>query len=238
MKMKHYCSILIFIVFLFSVSTVSATHKVYVIHGYASPLAVVRKLNRYLKKEHYNTEMYQYKSMYSQLDSIGKKLYYDVKKANVDTVSFVTHSMGGLVVRSLFQYASKDSSFPIIYRVVMIAPPNKGAEMADIFDSFKMLKKLLGPNVKNMRTDSSSYANRLPQPNTTVGIVVGMRGKKKGYNPYIKNDNDGFISVEKTRLENESDVFFTKADHLFVVRKKVVLKQTVAFLRNGQFTHQ
>lgn len=184
--MKFNCLVLFITLFLLSVSTVSATHKVYVIHGYASPLAVVRKLNRYLIKENYNTELYQYKSMYSELDSIGKKLYFDIKNSNVDTVSFVTHSMGGLVVRSLFQYTSKDTSFPFIYRVIMIAPPNKGAEMADIFDSFKMLKKLLGPNVKNMRTDSLSYANKLPQPKGNVGIIIGNRGKKKGYNPYIK----------------------------------------------------
>ena len=213
-----------------------SNQKIFVLHGYGSPKFMMNKIDRELKKEQFITENYSYKSMSVDLDSLGNQLYQDVKRSKFDTVSFVTHSMGALVVRSMLKYSLSDKDFPKIHRIVMIAPPNSGAEIADFYASFEILKKLLGPNIEHMTTDSDSYARKLPIPyNTEVGIIVALRGKKFGYNPFIKGDNDGLLTPERTKLGIEKDVAYIKTSHNLATQKSIVSDLIIEFLKFGAF---
>lgn len=233
--MKRLYAILIFTVF-FSLNSVFASHKVYVIHGYANPRSIMNKIYKDVKKAGYNTENYAYDGLYTELDTIGKNLYLKIMEENLDSVSFVTHSMGGLVVRAMLKFSGMNPDFPLIFRIVMIAPPNEGADIADFFSSAKSLKKLLGPNVEKMETDSASYANQLPVPcNSELGIIVGHREKKVGYNPMIEGDNDGLLKPERVILGNEKDIAYVKFDHLGIIRKKKPRKLVIEFLKFGEF---
>ncbi|MDD2635015.1 MAG: hypothetical protein PHW82_05900 [Bacteroidales bacterium] len=213
-----------------------AQYKVFLLHGYANPKSIMRKLDKDLKKEGFNTKNYAYPSIYTELDTIGKNLYLDILKSNLDSVSFVTHSMGGLVVRAMLKYSDADTTFPFIYRIVMISPPNQGADITNIFKSKSLWHKLLGPNVRKMETDSTSYANQLPIPcNIEMGIIVGKRGKKKGYNLLIEGDNDGLIKPEHTLLGNETDTISFELDHLALVYRKKSRTKVVKFIKTGHF---
>ena len=196
----------------------------------------MHKINKSLKKENYTTENYRYKSMYVGLDSLGVQLYNTIKASKFDTISFVTHSMGALVLRSMLQHSDSDTSFPVIHRVVMITPPNKGAEVANYLATKPKLRKILGTNMKRMATNFNSYANQLPKPtHSEVGIMIGVRRNKNGYNPFIKGDNDGILSIEKAKLDMGEDLIFIKNDHLFITQEKWVSQLIVNFLNTGTF---
>jgi hypothetical protein len=231
--MKKHFLILILAFVSFSIF---GSHKVFVIHGYGSFRMMMNKIEKSIRNENYITENYGYKSIACDLDTIGKQLYYKIKNSEFDTVSFVTHSMGALVVRSMVQYAINDKDFPVIFRIVMIAPPNNGAEIADFYASFDILKQLIGPNVEHMKTDSGSYANTLPVPhNSEIGIIAGVRGGKFGYNIFIKGDNDGLLTPARTRLGVEKDYIVIKGEHNELPHKEQVIKLVVEFLKYGVF---
>jgi hypothetical protein len=220
----------------FVFSNTFASHKVYIIHGYANPKSIMNDIYRDVKKAGFIAENYAYPGLYMELDSIGKKLYQDVLNDDVDSVSFVTHSMGGLVVRAMLKYSGTDLSFPKIYRIVMIAPPNRGADIADFFKEAKNVKVLLGPNVEKMQTDSTSYANQLPIPfNTEIGIIVGVRRNERGYNHLIPGNNDGLLTPERVYLGNEKDVAIVNYDHLGVIKRKKSRRLVIEFLQTGVF---
>jgi predicted alpha/beta hydrolase family esterase len=221
---------------LFVFSNTFASHKVYIIHGYANPKSIMNNIYRDVKKASFVAENYAYPGLYMELDSIGKRLYQDVLKDGVDTVSFVTHSMGGLVVRAMLKYSGMDSNFPKIHRIVMIAPPNRGADIADFFKEAKNIKVLLGPNVEKMQTDSTSYANQLPIPfNTEIGIIVGVRRNERGYNHLIPGNDDGLLAPERVYLGNEKDVAIVNYDHLGVIKRKKSRRLVIEFLQTGIF---
>ncbi len=223
-------------VFMFILNTIFASYKVYVIHGYGGTTMMMNKIENSLKSAHYTTENFAYKSLTIDLDSIGKILFNSIKKSKVDTVSFVTHSMGGLVVRSMLQYANTDIYFPVIHRIVMIAPPNGGAEIADFFTKKQGIKKLLGPNVELMQTDSNSYAHKLPIPKSCeLGTIIGIRGKSVGYNPFIKTDNDGLLTPKSATLGIEKDIVYLHEEHNILTQKDIVCKLVIYFLKNGFF---
>ena len=212
----------------------SATHKVYILHGYAGSLLQMEKIYKGLKHEGYDAENYTYPSFKESIDSIGHDLYVKVKQENYDTVSFVTHSMGGLVVRSMYQYLDTTSHFPFIFRFVMLAPPNKGTEMADFF-SKSYISSYLGPNVVLMKTDSNSYTFKLPVPTCEVGLIVGIKGKKPWFNPFMKDDNDGTVTMKEAILGNEKEITTIKSMHILMPLKKKVVMLVNRFIKTGSF---
>ena len=227
-------SIIIICILLCLPSIASATHKVYILHGYAGSAIQMEKIYNGLKREGYVTENYTYPSFKECIDTIAHNLYLKVKQENYDTVSFVTHSMGGLVVRSMYQYLNLTSKFPFIFRLVMLAPPNKGTEMADFFDN-SSYRSFLGPNVILMRTDSSSYVFKLPLPTCEVGLIVGIKGKKPWFNPFMKDDNDGTVTMKEAVLGIEKEVTTIKSMHILMPLKKKVIALVIRFMETGSF---
>jgi hypothetical protein len=222
-----------FLIFTFSLM---ASHRIYLIHGYGSPKFVLNKIERNIKKNGFQTINYGYPSVAEDLDNLGHDLYLNIKEAGYDTVSFVTHSMGALVVRSMLRFVVESEKFPVIFRMVMIAPPNKGADIADLYASNKLLKPFLGPNFKHMTTDSLSFTNKLPVPvNSEVGIIVGIKGNEHGYNPLIKGDNDGRLKPERTDLANEKDKAVIHDEHTHLTQNPRVVKLVIEFLKEGIF---
>ena len=236
MKKSAFKIYVLVLVIVFSVISLNASHKVFVLHGYASTTTFMRKIVRDIKRANFDCENYAYPGLYTSLDSLGIQLYTDVLEDNLDTVSFVTHSMGGLVVRSMLKHSGLDNNFPNIYRIVMISPPNQGADIADLFSTHRYVETVMGPNIAYMRTDSSSYANRLPIPyDIELGILIGIRGKHKGFNPFIKGDNDGLIKPEHTLLGNEKDVALLNYTHATITQRRKPRKLIIEFLQFGYF---
>ena len=50
-------------------------------------------------------------------------------------------------------------------------------------------------------------------------------------------DADGKVSVERTKIAGMTDHIVLRATHPFITRNRVVIRQTVEFLRTGRFDH-
>lgn len=213
----------------------NATHKVYVIHGYGGFGLQMEKIHKSLEKAGYRSENFTYHSFSEDVDTVGKKLFETIISENVDTISFVTHSMGALVVRSMFKNFNETTKSPYIHRFVMIAPPNKGTPVADFYNTFGFIKMLGGPNIQNLTTDPQAGASRFPIPTCEVGLILGITGKKKGYNLLLDGDNDGYVLPDKAKLGIEKEIAYVKANHSALTQNKKVIKLTLSFLKNGSF---
>ena len=224
------------ILFTFSIMSF-ASHKVYVIHGFGGIKLQMSKINNSLLKEGYLTENYSYHSFTTDIDSVAKELYIKIKAEKFDSVSFVTHSMGALIVRSLYKNIVSKAEFPFIYRIVMLAPPNKGTEVANIY-SCKLTRFFFGPNVEKLKTGDNCFAKSLPVPDCEVGIIAGMKGKKPWYNPSLKDDNDGNVSLNLTTLGNEKDAVAIHSTHNLMTFQTKVCKLIVSFINKGKFNSE
>ena len=61
-------------------------------------------------------------------------------------VHFITHSLRGIVVRQFFV----DNQLPNLGRVVMLAPPNQGSELTDVFRRIPIYKYIMGPAARRL----------------------------------------------------------------------------------------
>jgi triacylglycerol esterase/lipase EstA (alpha/beta hydrolase family) len=217
-------------------SLAPASQRVYLLHGFGSSPIAMAKIARAIEKKGLPTTNYGYNSLYRDLDSLGSGLRREIASIPEDTVSFVTHSMGALVVRSMCRFLDSTARFPVIHRIVMIAPPNRGAQIADFFSSNPVIAKALGPNLVKMRTDSCSYANSLPKPRFgEIGIIVGMQKGKLWFNRTAGGVNDGFLTPEKTTLGVEKEIAVVKSTHILITVNRETVDLTIRFLLTGSF---
>lgn len=223
------------VVFTLFISSITASHKVYLIHGYGGIANKFKKIESALEIKGYSCEIFEYQSISEDIDTIAKHLFKKIKVDNSDTVSFVTHSMGALIVRSLYQYIDSKSHFPLINRFVMIAPPNQGLLLADFCSQYSILRKICGPNISNLTTNPISGASRYPIPTCQVGLINGISEYKNGYNIFIDGNNDGVIPVDKSKLGIETDVAYVISSHGTLVQNEKVVKMAVNFLEKGKF---
>lgn len=231
--MKRIC-LLVCLYLLFSEGSM-ATQKIWLLHGIAGSKIEMIKLDYSLGQVGYDAEIFAYPSLQVDVDSVSKLLISRVLSDKHDTVSFVTHSMGALVVRSMYKHLKKVKHFPFIFRIVTIAPPNKGSDVADFFAQFPLVVKLAGPNVKNLTTNPKVGAAKYPVPDAEIGLIVGGTGDVKGYNILLDKDNDGLVKSEQTVLGVEKDIVFVQDTHVGLLFNHEVVEQTIHFLQKGRF---
>jgi hypothetical protein len=216
-------------------SNVFASHKVYLIHGFAGLGIKMEKLRHSLSKAGYDSEIINYPSLTEDIDTVAKNIYQKILTDRVDSVSFITHSMGGLIARSVYKYLLPQQRTPIIYRMIMLAPPNKGTPVADFFVQSKIFCHLAGPNIKNLTTDSVSGASRYPIPSCDVGIILGVSPFSSGFNIFLEENNDGIVIPSHAMMGVEKDIAFVETTHTLIQSNKKVIKMTLKFLKTGKF---
>lgn len=228
-------NLLIYVILLSSIQSLKATHKVYLIHGYGGLGLELFKVKGKITKAGYTCETFYYNSISQDIKDVSQKLYLKIKSDNYDTISFVTHSMGGLIVRSLTTNIDQDKNFPFIHRTVMIAPPNLGSNIADYFSKKKFIKCLIGPNVVNLSTDHIVGAKKYPSPKGELGVIAGNINRKRYLHLPLENENDGIVLVKNTCLDIEKDCKLVKAGHIGILLKKETASHVINFLNQGHF---
>lgn len=149
-------------------------------------------------------------------------------------VSFVTHSMGGIVARVLLARMGAAWRARIRpHRLVMIATPNRGAELATRITQLPGSWAVGGPSLVALRHED---CERIPLPTVPFGIVAGARGDGRGFNPWLPGDNDMTVTVDSTRLEGAEDFLLVRGVHTFIQVQPDVIDATIRYLGCGRFT--
>ncbi|MCG7990165.1 MAG: hypothetical protein JAY99_06730 [Candidatus Thiodiazotropha lotti] len=150
------------------------------------------------------------------------------------SIHFVTHSLGGIIVR----YYLQDHQIDELGRIVMLAPPNKGSEVADEMKDGFLYQTIMGPNAQVLGTDENSLPNRLKPIEGEIGIIAGEAGGDSWFLPEIPGADDGKVAVERTKLPEMKDFIRVESGHTFIMRDDTVIYQIVFFLENGHFDHK
>ena len=159
----------------------------------------------------------------------------DCCQGKPETVHFVGHSLGGLLIRAyLGQHQPKN-----LGRVVLLGTPNKGSELAEVGPPGSLQNwalKLAGPTAKALRTGPDGFPARLKSPYYPVGVIAGTQDVSAS-NKWLPLPNDGMVSVESARLEGMTDFITFDISHWQLRSAPEVIEQVIAFLSNGRFQH-
>jgi pimeloyl-ACP methyl ester carboxylesterase len=148
-------------------------------------------------------------------------------------VHFVTHSMGGIVLRYYLESHAVDS----LGRVVMLSPPNQGSEVADWVAENPILETILGPWPQELGTGPESVPSQLGPVDFELGIIAGNKTLNPLFSRMIPGADDGKVAVEATKVEGMTDFLVVPKSHTYIMMSDDVIAQVIHFLELGEFRH-
>jgi len=214
-----------------------AQEEVILLHGLCRTVRSMAKIESELAAAGFKVRNVDYPSRTASVekladDAIGKAVA-DCKKDGATKIDFVTHSLGGILVRS---YLARHE-IPSLGRVVMLAPPNQGSEVVDKLGNWWLFRKINGPAGNELGTGKNSTPNKLGPATFPVGIIAGDRSINWINSLLIPGSDDGKVSIERTKLAGMSDHIVIHATHPFLMRNHDAIRQTIHFLHSGKFDH-
>jgi len=207
---------------------------VLLLHGLARTRASMEPMARFLRERGYLVRNQGYASLSGPIEQLAQEAVESglarLAGLGAQTVHAVTHSMGGILLRSYL--ARRRPQF--LGRVVMLSPPNQGSELVDALARFAWFRLVFGPAGCQLGTGEDAVPVRLGRVDFPLGVITGNR-PAPGLRHFFPGPCDGKVSVQRAQVEGMGDFLVLPYGHSMIMRKQVVQEQVLAFLRSGAF---
>lgn len=222
----------LFLFLLFLAPTAASADCVVLLHGLARSDLSMTLLQEVLTRRGYAVVNPDYASTEVP---IGEMAEATVPAAMAEcpegTVHFVTHSLGGILVRRAFLEGAPER----LGRVVMMGPPNQGSQLAESLDDWEVFGLMMGPAGRQLGTGPASVPLSLPGVDYPVGVIAGNRTLNPVFSAMIDGPDDGKVGVEETELEGMAERIVLPVTHTFMMNNPVAIAETIRFLEQGSF---
>ena len=222
---------------------------VVLIHGMRRSGKSLAKIQNSLELMQYKVIALDYPSYKHSIDYLAQTIAQQIKEANEkhlkknaypgqrpSKIHFITHSMGGVLLRRMFEKHYKPKN---LGKIVMLAPPNAGTPIADMLHSLSIYQFIFGPAGTELSTGENSI---LPEMQDVIdyplGIIIGTKSLNPIASLLIKGGDDGLIPHENSKIKNMADFVEIPASHSFIMYNEDAVKQAIWFLEYGLFNHQ
>lgn len=155
----------------------------------------------------------------------------DCLRSGATKVHFVAHSLGGIVVRQYLQ----QNAVPPGSRMVMLSPPNRGSELAEVLRNLRLYRWIMGPAGQELGRGPESVPRSLGTVTVEIGVITGRTSILPFSGRLFGGPSDGKVSVDGAKLAGMRDFLVVSGGHAFIMRKRSVIRHVLHFLRHGTF---
>ena len=203
------------------------------LHGLARTSKSMNVIGRALEREGYQVVNINYPSTKYSIEVLADlAIVRGLKECGeAEGISFVTHSMGGILVRQYLKYQEIEN----LNRVVMLGPPNQGSELIDHIDDFPRFEWVKIEAGRQLGTGQYSLPRLLGEVDFDLGVIAGTKTTNPITSRFLPDPDDGKVSVESTRVEGMSDHIELPVSHSFMMRNRTVIRQIIYYLSHGEF---
>jgi triacylglycerol lipase len=205
---------------------------VVLLHGLGrTPLSMLA-LSYAARRRGYRVVNWHYRSTRATIAEHAEAFAREVvpRLAGARRVHFATHSLGGIIVRRfLASYALAN-----LGRVVMLAPPNGGSEVADVLRRSRLIAHFVKP-ARELGTDGVPAS--LPVATFPLGVIAGSKSHIPLFDRWMDRvPNDGVVAVSRTRLEGMTDFLVLRRTHTSLPWAPEAIAATFRFFEEGRLT--
>ena len=210
--------------------------SVVLVHGLGRTQGSMMVLGQRLRWAGYDVHIVDYPSLDRTIVDHVALLSDEVATCCADgaPVHFVGHSLGGIVIR---RYLA-ENEMPGLGRVVLLAPPSQGSQLADWVRDLTLGDvtggDMLGPTGSRLGPDSTDIPATLGPPDYELGIITGDRSLNPIGSLVIPGPDDGFVGVEEARVEGVPTLVLPRS-HTFIMNSRHTADAVIHFIRTGRF---
>ena len=203
-------------------------HIFLLLHGLGRHSKSMKKPEKFLRDHGHAAYALNYPSTFQTIESHAddlEQLLTDLE--GVTSVSFIGHSLGGLIARELLSRTNSWREKIEAKQLIMMGTPNNGARLADMMSQFKLFHTIAGPSGQDLRPYN---IHKLPLPDIATYIIAGGRDTKTGYNPLLGEDNDGITTVREAKIDGMKDFRLVNVIHTTIMDHPQTLQAILDFI--------
>jgi len=207
-----------------SIKTEHNLEIIVLIHGLMRSSMSMASLKSFLEHQGYQVYSYSYPSAKYTIHDHGIYLKQFIANLLVKNpgvkIHFITHSLGGIIIREALATLSPKQLNCIGY-LIMLAPPNQGSFLAKLSTKmFPVITFLIKP-LAELSSDQSSYVHRVSVPNIKMGIIAGRFDAK--------------VPPAAAYLKGQTDLIVINSTHMFIMNNTKTKSLIIHFLQKGTF---
>lgn len=207
--------------------------QVVLLHGLWRGFHAMEPMARALHREGFSTLNIPYPSSRLPIHVLAERIRHQIAKSCGDgPVHFITHSLGGILVRKLLG----DGAPWQVGRIVMLAPPSNGSEIVDWARQRPLLHRFLGPAGRALGTDGVPTALPALSQDVEAAVIMGNRATIPFFQGLFEEANDGIVSAAKGRITGLRGFTVIPADHTFIQMHPEAIRLSLEFLKSGRWS--
>ncbi len=209
---------------------------VILLHGLGRTTLSMQRMKRLLEGNGYYVANVDYPSREYKIEVLAPLAIEDGldqcgENSGTSTTHFVTHSLGGILVRVYLA----DNAIANLGRVVMLAPPNQGSKAVDEMERIPGFDWLNGPAGYQLGKGPESVPLRLGAPDFDFAVIAGNLTIDPITSALLDDPDDGKVSVSDTRLEGMRDFAVVPVSHAMIMQNREVFRLVRNYLAYGSF---
>ncbi len=213
---------------------------VVVLHGLGRTTNSMAGLARSITKTHDCIVVpFQYASTRAPISQHADALRQVIAGLPADSqLSFISHSLGGIVVRHAlgdWQAEGNEEDLHRVKHIVMLGPPNQGSALARLLSKTGFFGFVAGSSSLELGRDWRNLEEKLATPTCPFGIIAGSTVEAKLSNPWLRGDSDLVVAVDETRLVGAEDFLIVDGLHTFLMDYPQVQRAVSNFLDHDHF---
>ena len=203
--------------------------EIILVHGLWMGPLVMSKLASRLSALGYAVRRFNYPSTAHQLDEHARALGIFTMESEASRVSFISHSMGGLVTLRMLDLVGA----PTVGRVALLGTPLSGSEIARRISRVPGGHRLFG----KARMPLVDGYTHVPD-STEVGMIAGTLPLGLGVLAgAARQPGDGTVSIREANAPGLTDRIELSVTHTSMLYSARVTDQAVKFIETGHFDH-
>jgi len=203
--------------------------NVIVAHGLWLPGDETILLRNRLKNAGFAPHLFRFPTLRGTLTQNVQQLARFAVSVGGDKQHFVGYSLGGVVTLTMLA----QSRLRRVGRVVCLGSPLTGSRVATRIGETSLGRTILG---KSLTEHIARGGIERWDQTSELGIIAGTRSFGVGtLVGSLPGESDGTVSVDETRLPGATAHMTVDATHTQLLFDRAVARQTVHFLRHGDF---
>lgn len=229
--------ILLSLLILYSTTSFCEEKVLVCLHGFMRSKSNMSLFKSEFKKVGWKVHVWAYPSRHDTIEGHAEEFASYLNELSLqypDTdFHYVTHSMGGLVLRCALNRDDCPESVKN-GKAILIAPPNRGSSYGRFLSRFKKVHEMAGEHAGRQllttKRNGFDYLGVFPET-MKVLVIAGTCG----FNPTIKGANDGKVGTDETRLPTPHHYKEIYAGHSWICHTPKTVETALDFFQNETF---